>query len=244
VIILRAAGKERRLAALKSEFVANVSHELKTPLASIRMFGEMLLTGRVASEAKRTEYLQIIVRESERLTNLLDTVLDFAKVEKGKAAYTFADGDVSEAVARAVELLEHRAERQGVQFATDLQVSPAVFDARAVELAVINLVDNALKYAKGTKEIRISVIGEGAKVVVRVEDEGPGIPAKEQSRIFDRFVRGRDATDAHVRGSGIGLALVKHIAESHGGTVRIHSPRTPEGSGTCFEMSLATKPAV
>ncbi len=238
VIVLRAAAKERRLAALKSEFVANVSHELKTPLASVRMFGEMLLTGRVANEEKRLEYLRIIVRESERLTNLLDTVLDFAKVEKGKAAYTFSPGDLVEPVGRAIEVLQYRADRQDVELKLDLQPASAVFDSRAVELAVINLIDNALKYAEGTSQVIVAVIPGDESVTIRVEDQGSGIAAKDQARIFDRFVRGRHATDAHVRGSGIGLALVKHIAESHGGTVSVQSPLDEENTGTRFEMTL------
>ena len=206
---------ERRLAALKSDFVANVSHELKTPLASVRMFGEMLLSRRVASEDKRREYLQIVVGEAERLTNLLDNVLDFARAERGKTAYDFAEGDVGEAVAGAVDSLRYRAEQLGVELQARVQPSRAVFDARAVELAVMNLLDNALKYAKGTQAVRVSVApgspsaAEGRSGVrIRVEDQGPGIDPGEQERIFDRFVRGRGAYEQHVRGSGIGLALV------------------------------------
>jgi two-component system phosphate regulon sensor histidine kinase PhoR len=114
-IVVNTSVKERRLAALKSDFVANVSHELKTPLALIRMFGEMLLSGRVSSDDKRRQYLQIITSESERLTALIENVLDFAKVERGKAAYDFAPGNVGEVVARAVEVYRYRAEREGME---------------------------------------------------------------------------------------------------------------------------------
>jgi two-component system, OmpR family, phosphate regulon sensor histidine kinase PhoR len=240
LIVIVASVKERRLAALKSDFVANVSHELKTPLALVRMFGEMLLVGRVSSDDKRRQYLSIIVSESERLTALIENVLDFAKVERGKAAYDFAHHDLGEVVARAVELYRYRAEREGfdismskVEGATEAHV-----DARAVELAVINLLDNAFKYARDGGRVAVEVAREGRFLEIRVSDEGPGIDPEDRERIFERFVRGRHAGAAGVRGSGIGLALVKHIAESHGGRVRVTSPVTRDGRGSRFVVSI------
>jgi two-component system, OmpR family, phosphate regulon sensor histidine kinase PhoR len=241
VIVIRATVEERRLAALKSDFVANVSHELKTPLASVRMFGEMLLTGRVPNDEKRQEYLQIIVGESERLSALIDNVLDFAKVERGKDAYEFARHDLAEVATRAVEVLRYRAERQGVDLRADVTRAEAVIDARAIELALINLIDNALKYAKDSESIVVSVDSDDGAPTIRVTDLGPGIEGDDQIRIFDRFVRGRGAQDMHVRGSGIGLALVKHIAESHGGSVELDSP-VRDGRGTSFAIVLPKRP--
>ncbi len=245
VIVGRAAVEERRLATLRGDFVANVSHELKTPLASVRMFGELLLTGRVANDEKRHEYLQIIVGESERLSNLIGNVLDFAKAEKGKDAYEFVEGDLATVAARAVDTLRYRAEREGIEIFADLEPAPCVLDERSVELAVINLIDNALKYAKGTDSVRVCAKPQGdsaaGAVMVRVEDAGPGIDSGDRDRIFDRFVRGRGAQDAHVRGSGIGLALVKHIADAHGGSVRVESP-LERGKGSAFEIRLPQKP--
>jgi len=232
-IILVAAERERRTNALKSEFVANVSHELKTPLALVRMFAEMLQSGRVASEAKRQEYLDIIVNESERLSSLIENVLDFARVERGRGSYEFADGDVGAAVARAANVYRYRAEREGVELVVDVapRLPPARIDERALQLAVINLIDNALKYAPGGKTVTVKVTREGDTIAIRVADQGPGVPAEDRTRIFERFVRGSTATHATsgaagdaprpVRGSGIGLALVKHIAESHGGTTYV-----------------------
>src|SRR5580658_6743663 len=160
--ILLAAERQRRISALKSEFVANVSHELKTPLALVRMFGEMLQSGRVASDEKRQEYLDIIVSESERISALIENVLDFAKVEKGRQAYDFADGDVGEAVAKAVNVYRYRAEREGVDLTTevDQNLPRAHIDERALQLAVINLVDNALKYAPASGTVTIRVRSE------------------------------------------------------------------------------------
>lgn len=239
-IVVTAAVKERRLAALKSDFVANVSHELKTPLSLVRMFGELLLEGRVADDAKRRQYLSIIVGESERLTALIENVLDFARVERGKAAYSFERGDVGEVVARAVEALHHRAESEHVTLTCTLadDLPPARIDARALELAVINLVDNAIKYAKEGRRADVVVDAAEGSVRIQVRDYGPGIHPDEQAPIFERFVRGKRAGAAQVRGSGIGLSLVKHIAESHGGRVTVESPITEDGKGTAFTLTL------
>jgi two-component system phosphate regulon sensor histidine kinase PhoR len=242
VIVVRASIQERRLATLKSDFVANVSHELKTPLASVRMFGEMLLTDRVPNDDKRKEYLQIIVGESERLTSLIDNVLDFARVERGHDAYVFAEADVAEVAQRAVDLLRYRSEREGIELKLTAEEAHAVVDERALELAIVNLIDNALKYAKGTESVDVEVTaGKGGGALVRVSDGGPGIEREEQLRIFDRFVRGRVAQEMHIRGSGIGLALVKHIADSHGGEITLESP-VRDGGGTTFELRLPAAP--
>jgi two-component system phosphate regulon sensor histidine kinase PhoR len=239
-IIVLASAKERKLAALKSDFVANVSHELKTPLSLIRMFSELLLLDRITSDDKRKQYLQIIVNESERLTALIENVLDFAKVERGKAAYEFGSGDVGETVTRAVEVYRYRAERESMDVSLTVAkaLPPARIDARAIELAVINLLDNALKYGKDGGRIEVHVEGAGGTIVVRVSDQGPGISTDDQTRIFERFVRGHRASERKIRGSGIGLALVKHIAESHGGRVFVTSPTTQEGTGTTFVIEL------
>lgn len=237
IVILVAAARERKLSALKSDFVANVSHELKTPLALVRMFGELLQSGRVDSEEKRRQYLGIIVSESERLGALIENVLDFAKVERGKQAYDFVESNVADVVARAVEACRVRAERE--QVALEYEVEPLLplvrLDERAVEIAVINLVDNALKYASDGKRISVRVTREKNKVKVSVADYGQGIPQEERKRIFERFVRGKSAAGKQTRGSGIGLALVKHIAEAHGGKVWVEDNK-PRGS--VFVMTM------
>jgi len=241
--ILVVAERQRRVSALKSEFVANVSHELKTPLALIRMFGEMLQSGRVASDEKREEYLDIIVSESERLSALIENVLDFAKVERGRDPYELMPGDVGEAVTRAANVYRYRAEREGVALTVDVSepLPPAKVDERAIQLAVINLVDNALKYAPGTDAIALKATREGDAIVVRVTDKGPGVPLDERERIFERFVRGASAKSSNgakpVRGSGIGLALVRHIAEGHGGRAWVEGE---PGHGSTFAISIPT----
>lgn len=249
IAMVLVAEKERRVSALKSEFVANVSHELKTPLALVRMFAEMLQSGRVQSDAKRQEYLDIIVRESERLSALIENVLDFARLERGRGSYEFTEGDVGDAVNRAANVLRYRAEREGVNLVVDVapELPRARIDERAIQLAVINLVDNALKYAPDGKEIIVRATRDTSEGTVRVDvvDRGPGVPAEDRVRIFERFVRlagasgpasGKGATATPVRGSGIGLALVKHIAESHGGRAWVESEATKGGSTFSFSI--------
>jgi two-component system, OmpR family, phosphate regulon sensor histidine kinase PhoR len=250
--IMLVAEKERRISALKSEFVANVSHELKTPLALVRMFAEMLQSGRVPSDAKRQEYLEIIVRESERLSALIENVLDFARLERGKGGYEFAEGDVGDAVARAANVYRYRAEREGVELVVDVapDLPRARIDERAIQLAVNNLVDNALKYAPDGEQIVVRARAHGGGGVrVDVIDQGPGVAPEDRQRIFERFVRlpgpsGQserppDGTRSPVRGSGIGLALVKHIAESHGGKAWVESVA---GEGSTFSFTIPAGP--
>lgn len=239
ILVILAAFRERKLSNMKSDFVANVSHELKTPLALVRMFGELLESGRVESEEKRQQYLQIILSESERLSALIENVLDFAKVERGKAAYDFAPANVQEVVTRAVELCRSRAQREGIDLVLEQKEELPLtdLDERAIEIAVINLIDNALKYAPDGKRIVVSTRLSHGQVEVRVTDQGAGIAPEDRKRIFDRFVRGKPAAVKQVRGSGIGLALVKHIAEAHGGRAWCE-PVEPFGSSFVVTVKL------
>jgi two-component system phosphate regulon sensor histidine kinase PhoR len=205
------------------------------------MFGELLLSGRVASDDKRREYLQIIVNESERLTALIENVLDFAKFERGKSAFEFREGSVAQAVTRAVDVYRYRAEREDVEFVVSLDSElpgGTLVDERALELLVMNLLDNALKYAKEGKLVGVEVRASQGNIVLKVSDRGPGIPAHERRRIFERFVRGVSGLERQVRGSGIGLALVKHIAESHGGRAWVESE---VGRGSTFVVTIPIK---
>jgi len=238
VALLLATAQERKLARLRGEFVANVSHELKTPLALVRMFGELLMTGRVASDEKQKQYLSIIVHESERLTALIENVLDFARVERGKAAYDFAHADVPAVVARAVDACRYRAETEGMRLETKVieGAGDAVVDERALQLAVINLVENAIKYAPGTDVVKIEIAPNGGShLEVRVIDRGPGIDPDDRERIFERFYRGKRAGERQVRGSGIGLSLVQHVVDAHGGEIVIEP--TP-GGGSTFVLRI------
>jgi two-component system phosphate regulon sensor histidine kinase PhoR len=205
-----------------------------------------LQSGRVENDAKRRQYLQIILSESERLSALIENVLDFAKVERGKAGYDFSDCALGDVVVRAVEACRVRAERDEVQLDLDVEAGlPLVHvDERAIEIAVINLVDNALKYARDGNRVTIQVRARGKTAEVSVTDQGAGIAPEDRKRIFERFVRGRGTKQ--VRGSGIGLALVKHIAVAHGGDAWVEAA-DPRGSRFVFTVTLghrvATEPS-
>jgi len=217
--------RERRLNELKSEFISNVSHELKTPLSIISMFGEMLAEGRTKSAEQAHEYAEIIWRESVRLGRLIDNVLDFAKIERGMGVYEFAETDLGEVIDRAIELSARRVAAAEMTLSADLEPELPVLrlDASAVTLAVLNLIDNAIKYAAAGKRIALGVHRTGDRVIVSVRDWGPGIDPEEHARIFDRFYRARAIRLLPIRGSGIGLALVQHIARAHGGDADVTS---------------------
>ncbi|MBE7448816.1 MAG: HAMP domain-containing histidine kinase [Kofleriaceae bacterium] len=236
-VLLYALRRERKANALKSDFISNVSHELKTPLSIISMFGEMLASGRVKTPAQATEYAEVIWRESVRLARLIDNVLDFAKIERGVDVYEFASGDVGEVLARAVELSTHRLAAAGMTCALELSpdLPPVRLDGNALTLAVLNLVDNAIKYAADGKRIEVSARAEGDRVVIRVRDFGPGIDPEEHDRIFERFYRARAVRLKPIRGSGIGLALVERIAHAHHGGVAVESAL---GEGSTFSLWL------
>jgi signal transduction histidine kinase len=223
--------RETEMARLKSDFVANVSHDLKTPLSVIRMFGETLEMGRLEDETKRREYYRVITRESERLSRLIDNVLDFSRIEGGRRRYDFAPTAVEPLVRDTLEAfvypLAQHAFKVEVDVAPDLPEVP--LDGEAVAQALANLIDNAIKYSGDEKVIRITARLIDDRLALAVEDRGLGIPLEEQAKIFDKFYRvGRSDTQGR-RGSGVGLALVRHVAEAHGGRVAVLS-RPGEGS--------------
>ena len=235
----RAVRRESEMARLKSDFVANVSHDLKTPLSLIRMFGETLELGRAPDEATKREYYAVITRESERLTRLIDNVLDFSRIEGGRRRYDIAPHPVEPVVHDVLEAFRYPLAQRG--FKVDVTVAPdlpeALMDPEAVKQALANLVDNAIKYSGEGRRIAVSARAEGDRVAIEVADDGIGIPAGEAGRIFEKFYRiGRSETQSS-RGSGVGLALVKHIVGAHGGRVSVESR---PGEGSRFTIYLRT----
>jgi signal transduction histidine kinase len=231
----RLVRRETEMAELKADFVANVSHDLKTPLALIRMFGETLEMGRVADEAARQEYYRVITRESERLSRLLENVLDFSRIERGRRTYNLTPAAVAPIIHETLEtfayILAQQDFRVEVRVAPDLPEVP--LDVDAVGQALANLVDNAIKYSGDHRVLRVEAAPRDGHLVVAVADEGMGIPAEEQERIFEKFYRiGRSETQGR-RGSGVGLALVRHIVEAHGGHVTVESQ---PGRGSRFTL--------
>ena len=238
LFFLYVAAKERQVNQLKSDFIANVSHELKTPLSVIRMFAELLKSDRVQTDEKRQQYLEIISRESERLSALIDNVLDFSALERGRQTYVFRDVELREVIKRAREAFQYRADQDGnqIKFVSPMTPFPAAADEEALTLAVHNLLDNAVKYGEnGPIELELKRVDGKAIVIVR--DHGPGIPSDSHDRVFERFYR--EHRDNQTRGSGIGLALVKHIAEAHGGNVWTRNARGG-GAEVGFSIPLAT----
>lgn len=241
VALLRTVREELALAQLKSDFVSGVSHQLKTPLTSIRMFAEMLEGGRVPAEEKRQEYFRLIHRETLRLSRLVENVLDFARIEEGRKTLSFAERPLRDVVAAAVETFRAQVDGQGVELRADLSEEPltARVDADALQGAVLNLLDNALKYGGETRRIELVLARRGARAEVSVRDNGPGIPAGDRGRLFEKFFRGASAVSGPAGGAGLGLALVKHAAEAHGGSVSVESEI---GKGSRFILSLPLCP--
>lgn len=236
VLVMRDLSRERRLSRLRTDFVANVTHELKTPLTSIRMFAETLQLGRATNEAERQESLDVIVGESERLTRLINTVLDFSKIERGQKEYRMAEVDVSEVVRSALKTLKYSLEDKGFTLEADIEPSVrATGDADALEQAILNLVDNAVKYSRSAKWVRIALWSRDDLVLLRVSDKGIGIPEAEHRHIFDKFYRSRAASDGDAGGAGLGLTVVQHIVDAHGGRIEVESK---VGEGSSFTIVL------
>jgi signal transduction histidine kinase len=235
---LRVASKQMKLSQMKSDFVSNVSHELRTPLASIRVFGEFLRLGRVADPLKVREYGEYIETESRRLTGLVNNILDFAKIESGRKTYQFESSDLGQVVADTLKTFEVRLRHSG--FHIELrepakELPPTRLDPDAISQAVSNLLDNAVKYSGGAKDIGVSLAADDGFVVLSVMDQGIGISRDEQKRIFERFHRVSTGLVHDVKGSGLGLSIVNHIVEAHGGTVTVQSE---PGKGSVFSIRL------
>ncbi len=239
VLVVRDLSRERRLSQLRTDFVANVSHELKTPLTSIRMFAETLRLGRVGNEAERQESLDVIIGETQRLSRLINTVLDFSKIERQQKQYRLADVDVSESVRSALNTMKYSLEEKGFTLEADIEPSVrATADADALEQAILNLLDNAVKYSRQTRWVRIGVWSEDHLVFLRVSDKGIGIPECDHTRIFDKFYRSRAANDGDAGGAGLGLTVVQHIVDAHGGRIEVESK---VGEGSSFTILLPTR---
>jgi len=242
-VVLRTVRAEVVLSRQKTTFVANVSHELKTPLTSIRMFAEMLLEGRQRSENKKQEYLSLMVSESERLTRLINNVLDFSRMEQGGKHYSMERLDL---VVLCTELLESqrpRYEQSGFQLELRTRcskdnVSGQVWvqaDPESLKQSVLNLLSNAEKYSGKRKVIEVEIHQVESWACVDVMDRGKGVPPSQAKRIFEEFYRGDDSLTAKVRGSGLGLSITRRILGDHGGDV-LYLPR--EGGGSIFRIQL------
>jgi len=242
VLTYRSVSKEMALAHLKSDFVSNVSHELRTPLALIRLYAETLELGRITTQEKKEEYYRIIRKESERLTALINNILDFSRIEAGRKEYDFRETDIAELVRNTLDAYRYQIEQQGFAFEQSIDPSiPAVrVDREAIARALVNLVNNALKYSADEKFLGVKLYRANDLLKLEVVDRGIGITRREQSKIFEKFYRTGDPLVHNTKGSGLGLSLVRHITHAHGGEVEVES--TP-GKGSKFILSLPLAPA-
>jgi signal transduction histidine kinase len=233
----RSVSKEVALARLKSDFVSNVSHELRTPLSLIRLYAETLELGRVKEHEKVAGYYRIIRQESERLTALINNILDFSRIEAGRKEYEFRSTDLAELVTDTLENYRDQIDGQGFTFEQDIDSSlpPVKVDREAIARSLVNLVNNALKYSDREKFIGVRLYRTDESLKLEVADRGIGIARNEQPKIFEKFYRAGDPLVHNTKGSGLGLSLVRHIAHAHGGEVEVESS---PGKGSTFTLSL------
>jgi signal transduction histidine kinase len=267
-LIVRSLNAELKLARQKTDFVSNVSHELKTPLTSIRMFSELLADGRVTDAAKQKSYLNIITAEAARLTRLINNVLDFSRMESGEKKYNFQPCDLTEVVHATAETFRPHLEANGFKFDCELpDASISIHgDADALSQIIVNLLSNAEKYSvpmerrpparpddggdskrAGSetgvplKEITLQLTQKQSAlphVEIKVLDRGSGVPRGSEEKIFEKFYRAHDSLGSGIQGSGLGLTIARQIARAHGGDVA-YEPR--EGGGSCFVLRLPIK---
>ncbi len=239
-MVYRNYRKEMRLAQNKSDFVSNVSHELRTPLALISMFAETLLLDRVANHDKRKEYEKIILKETNRLTNIVNKILNFSQIENNKRSYHPEPVNVSDVTKELLSDYAYHIERNGFTFESQLEADlPMVkIDKEALYEALVNLLDNAMKYSEDRKALIFRTGMAGDSIFVEVQDQGIGIPKDKINQIFDKFYRVTDGNIHTTRGAGLGLALVNHLMEAHGGKITVDSKL---GKGTKFKLIFNTK---
>ena len=236
-LLLRDVRRESRLASAQSQFVSSVSHELKTPLTSIRMFAESLALGWIQDPARQKEYLETIVSESERLSRLLNNVLDLSKIEQGVRIYHKEPMSLGDVIQRAARTMSFPLRQQGIALHLDLdpEIPSVMADKDALEQAVLNLLHNAMKYAGDSRDIGIALEKDGDFAVISVTDHGLGIRDEDKPRIFEKFVRVESPQNAKIPGTGLGLTIVRYIAEAHGGRIDVESRL---GQGSTFSLRI------
>ena len=236
-LLLWQARRQWRDAQQKTSFVSNVSHELKTPLTTIRMYAELLAERRVRDPDKRRDYLAVIVSESQRLTRLVNNVLEFGRLEQGRKRYHRVPLDLAVAVREVLRGLEPRLQEAGMELRGTriLEAAPAHSDRDALEQILLNLFDNSLKYAAEGLAITVEIEPTHEGWMVRVGDRGPGIPAAHRQRVFDTFHRVDDSLTAEQPGSGLGLSIARQLARDLGGDLTC---RDRDGGGTWFELTV------
>lgn len=241
VLSARLVQRELELARDKSDFAANVSHELRSPITQIRLKAEALQLGLATDEAARNRHYDVIVREAERLSRLVDNVLDFAAIERGRKKYNLRPGDLGALVVRMVEAAGVAMETRGMRIELSLpeDLPPVWHDTDAMSQVLTNLLSNAAKYGQEAGWIRVEVTTHLDELRVAVSDGGIGIAPEEQRQIFEQYYRSSDPLARRKKGTGIGLTIVKYIMEAHGGRVSV---RSAPGSGATFTLHFPLRP--
>jgi signal transduction histidine kinase len=237
LLLVRDMSREMETTRHKSEFVHNISHELKTPLTLIRLYGETLKDQKDLPDKERKKAYEIITRESERLSYMINNVLDFSRIELGKKEFNLKSGRLADLIGETLELYLPHLEKKGFTVSREIENSlpPMNFDREALASLLINLLSNSMKFSPETKEVSVRLFQRGNDAVLQVEDKGIGISPKEADKIFQRFFRSQNVAVSGSTGSGLGLTIVKFIAEAHGGRIEVESE---EGKGSLFSVIL------
>ena len=230
LLILRGIRREKHLNRLRSDFVSNVTHELKTPLTSIHLFTESILLNRVKTSNDKKEYLNIILKETERLKRMINNILDFSKIERKKLTYNLEKVNVSELVSSALNEMDYWLVEKKFTLKTQIEENiSATADADAIKQAIINLLSNSIKFSRNYKEIFVTLRRENEEVIIEVADKGIGIPENQKDLIFNQFYRVEQKKGEEITGAGLGLTVVKEIIEGHNGKILVES-KLNEGS--------------
>ena len=240
--LLRNISKEMALAQMKTDFVANVSHELRTPLSLIHMYAETLDMGRVRTEARRKQYYQTIVNETTRLSRLINNILDFSKIEMRKKEFRKVRTRLHPTAVSVLDMYKFHLRQMNVELTQDLDPgAPEVeADPDAVSQALVNLIDNAIKFSPNDKRIHVSLKREDDAIHLSVRDRGIGIPEAEHDKVFEKFYRSGSSLVHTTQGSGLGLSLVRHVMDIHGGRILLKS-RSGEGSTFTMVFPIASQ---
>jgi len=234
---LQIINKELLLSKMKSDFISTVSHEFKSPLTSIRQMSEMLFNDRIKTKSRQKEYYAVMLEQSERLSHLIDNILDFSKIEEGEKAFRFEKTNLTELIDRVKSVFQQSIANEGFSvFSSVPETLPEpVIDKEAIQQVLYNLLDNAYKYSGNSKNIEIMAESAGDSVKISIKDFGIGIQREDQHKIFDRFFRGGNELTRSVKGSGIGLTIVKKIIEAHHGNISVESE---PGKGSTFTVTI------
>ena len=229
--------REAELSAMKTDFVSAVSHKMRTPLTTIRMIAEMFQMQRVKDPQMTRDYIDTVAGETERLTRLINKVLNFSRMDSGRKPYTLISTEPGPLVSATVTTFEAGVREEGyrIQLSIEPDLPKVRVDADAMAQVLLNLLDNAVKYSSEHKEVRVMLMRQNQELVLEVADRGIGIDPRKLEKIFGKFYRGEDELTCQTKGTGIGLAIVKHIVEAHRGHIEVRSIR---GQGSAFTVIL------